>query len=266
MKKFIYSLKLVIISSAMLLAASGCMFWKSEEAPPPQVTQVSTIDALLAGIYDGVTTLAELKEYGNFGIGTFNALDGEMVLLDGKFYQIKADGKVYRPALGESTPFAAVVKFDKTKYVPLPANCTYKQLKKILDKEFPNKNLMYAIRIYGEFSKVKTRSVPAQKKPYPPLVQVTKNQPVFNLAKQSGDIVGFRLPPFVKGVNVPGYHLHFLNEKLNAGGHVLDFTLKKGPAFVAVYSRFYLILPDSKGFADADLTRDRAHELEKAEK
>lgn len=45
--------------------------------------QVSTINALLEGIYDGDTSYGELKQHGDFGIGTFSGLDGGMIELDG---------------------------------------------------------------------------------------------------------------------------------------------------------------------------------------
>lgn len=57
--------------------------------------QASTINALVEGINEGDTTVKELKKHGDFGIGTFDDLDGEMIELDGKFYQIKSDGHAY---------------------------------------------------------------------------------------------------------------------------------------------------------------------------
>jgi acetolactate decarboxylase len=37
--------------------------------------QVSTIDALLSGIYDSVATVGDVLNHGGFGLGTFDAVD-----------------------------------------------------------------------------------------------------------------------------------------------------------------------------------------------
>ncbi len=109
---------------------------------------------------------------------------------------------------------------------------------------------------------MKTRSVPAQKKPYPPLSQVTKNQPEFNYKNVSGIIVGFRCPPYVKGINVPGYHLHFISDDFTKGGHILDFKIKSGKCEIDLCDKFFLILPkDVTDFENVDLSKDRSEEL-----
>src|SRR5215210_4372892 len=74
--------------------------------------QTSTVDALLEGKYDGDVSFAELEARGDFGLGTLDALDGEMICLDGNFYQIKSDGRAY-PVDGRArTPFAVVTVFE----------------------------------------------------------------------------------------------------------------------------------------------------------
>ena len=77
-----------------------------------EVFQNSTINALLEGVYDGSMTYGELRRHGDFGLGTFNALDGEMVAFDGEFYQIKSDGIAYPVADEQRTPFATVLFFQ----------------------------------------------------------------------------------------------------------------------------------------------------------
>jgi acetolactate decarboxylase len=188
--------------------------------------QISTVDALINGIYDGVTTIGELKNYGDFGIGTFEALDGEMAVIDGEVYQIKADGVAYPVADSMETPFAAVTFFDIDLEETVPSGINYQQLQVFLDGILPTGNIFYAIKIEGTFSYMKTRSVPAQVKPYPKLVEVTENQSIFEFYNIGGTIVGFYCPSYVNGINVSGYHLHFLTEDKNAGGHILDFTVK----------------------------------------
>ena len=249
---------ILILSALSLIGCTG--------SHKNTVTQISTIDAILAGAYDGCTTLRDLSEYGDFGIGTLESLDGEMVLLDGCYYQVKADGTVCRPDRNALTPFASVVFFESERMTDLPDRADYDTLKRIIDREAPNMNLFCAVKVTGTFAAVKTRSVPAQHKPYPPLVEVTRHQSVFDLTDVTGTIVGFRLPPYVKGINVPGYHLHFISRNGSMGGHLLDFTLKEGTAHIDTCARFFMILPDGKGdFGRIDFSRDRTGELQEAE-
>jgi len=249
-----------LIGAMLLLSllAGGC-------AAKPAVTQVNTIDSLLAGVYDGTMTLKELKTYGDFGIGTFDRLDGEMVLLDGVVYQVCADGKVYRPGDDVTTPFAAVTVFAPQHQKPL-TKLDFRQFCDRFDLLDSNRNSVAAIKITGEFAMVKVRSVPAQDKPYRPLAEVTKTQPEFTLVHVKGSVVGYRLPPFVKGINVPGYHLHFIGDNRMAGGHILNFELSAGTVEWQECSAFTILLPSGdSAFAAADLTLDRANELHEAE-
>lgn len=236
------------------------------------ITQVATIDSLLAGMYDGEMTLKELRRYGDFGIGTFQSLDGEMLLLDGTFYQVKGDGLVYYPDLETTTPFAAVFPFPKTSAggtikTSVGSLLNYEELCKKIDKLAPNLNVPIAVRLEGLFSGVRTRSVPAQDKPYKPLAEVTKNQPEFNLGTLEGDVIGYRLPPYIKGLNVPGYHLHFLSLDRKEGGHLLQLNMEKGSIEIAEAHRFQVVLPKRiADFSRIDLSKDRSEELEKVEK
>ena len=253
---------------------TGCSFdiFNSEPAENSEIkretlVQVSTIDAVLNGVYDGVINYKQLKEYGDFGIGTFEGLDGEMVAFDGKYYQVKADGVAYPVLNSMETPFACVTFFDADYEETLPEGINYEGLQKFMDASLPTLNKFYAIKIEGIFSYMKTRSVPGQKKPYPPLVEVTKNQPIFEFDNVYGTIVGFRCPAYAAGINVTGYHLHFLTGNRYAGGHVLEFTVKQAVASTDSTSNFLLILPDEENdFYKIDLSQDKQEELEKAEK
>src|SRR4028118_424870 len=80
--------------------------------PHHTLFQTSTIDALLHGEYDGDVDFEELGGRGDFGLGTLEALDGEMVALDGGFYQVKADGRAYEIEPRARTPFAVVTFFE----------------------------------------------------------------------------------------------------------------------------------------------------------
>jgi acetolactate decarboxylase len=237
----------------------------SEQNQADSVTQVSTIDAILNGLYDGVISYSDLKEYGDFGIGTFEGLDGEMVALNGDFYQIKADGVAY-PVTGDiTTPFACVLFFDAESEFPVWEGMNSTQLQDYLDDSIHERNIFHAVKIEGTFDYVKTRSVSGQEKPYPPLVEVTARQPTFEFHDIRGTIVGFYCPDYVEGLNVPGYHLHFITEDRTAGGHVLEFTIKDAKLSVDYTSDFRMLLPNTEEFNRLEFTRDRKEELEEAE-
>jgi len=228
--------------------------------------QISTINALMNGAYKGEMTFGELKRYGDLGIGTFDGLDGEMIGLEGKFYQIKADGVAYPVPDSMTTPFAVVTPFEADKTVPMQDGMDYEGLQRYLDKLIPDNSIFYAVKIEGTFKYIKTRSVPRQKEPYPPLVEVVKEQTIFEFHDIKGTIVGFRCPDSVKGINVPGYHLHFITADKKAGGHLLACQLQDGTIAIDFTSQFHLVLPQQDIASSQSLpNKDRTEELKKVE-
>lgn len=218
--------------------------------------QVSTLDALVGGVYEGRTTLESLKAHGDFGIGTFNAVDGEMMLIDGLFYRVDGEGKVRLAPETECTPFAAVTFFETDIALQCDSPVSMDSLYRFIDRRLPSDNLFYGIRIIGSFKSVRTRSVPRQVKPYVILTEVVKTQPVFDFQDAEGIMVGFRCPEFAKTVNYAGYHLHFLAKEGEGGGHVLGFTADRIRIEIDVTDGFQLALPDDEEFLRVDLSGD----------
>ena len=227
--------------------------------------QTSTIPALMAGVYDGRMTCAELKTHGDTGLGTFNALDGEMVVLDGVVYQVRGDGTAHAAPDDARTPFAAVTFFEADRTDRAADPMTLDDLTKHIDGMLPSRNLPFAVRVRGRFRYVRTRSVPRQRRPYPRLLDVVKNQPLFEFREVSGTLVGFRMPEYVEGINVPGYHLHFLTADRTAGGHVLDLVTDKVTIEIDSCRSIFVALPEKGDFDDADLTGAAKGDLEKIE-
>jgi acetolactate decarboxylase len=273
-KKWLISLTIITF-----ILVSGCMetpgklsrqFDRSDNltSVPGNVIlyQVSTINALLQGVYEGVISIGELETHGDFGIGTFDGLDGEMLALDGNYYQIKTDGIVYPVSEDMTTPFATVTNFeaDESYRLEKPMNLT--ELEQYLDRDLPSENFFYAIRVNGNFSHLKARSVPKQEKPYPKLADAVTNQAIFKFENVSGTLVGFRTPDYAKGINVQGYHLHFITENRSAGGHVLELELKNGTATIDTTTAFLMELPTSGNFSKLDLGQDLKSELDTVEK
>ncbi|MBI9021147.1 MAG: acetolactate decarboxylase [Verrucomicrobia bacterium] len=245
-----------------LLILCGCA-----TAPKNTLMQVSTIDALLAGVYDGQMTTDELLRHGNLGIGTFDALEGEMIVLDGTVYQALSDGAVRPMPGGTTTPFAAVVNFEADQKEPYFKGVLSKEtFQSYIDELEPNQNVFVAVQFDGGFSLMKVRSVPKQEKPYPPLAEVVQHQTVFEYTNVTGTVLGFRCPSFVKGINVPGYHLHFISKDRKTGGHILDFTTIDGTLQLDTCNCFHMVLTDQAEFAAANLSLDRSTQLEKVEK
>jgi len=240
--------------------------WCAQAWPGNVLTQISTIDALLAGAYDGQVTIGELKAFGDLGIGTFNALDGEMIALNGRVFQARADGQIVAVPDSLTTPFAVMVFFEAEKTLPLPSGINLEALTLMTDPLLPSVNLFYAFRIEGTFDTMRVRSVPGQTKPYPPLTEVVQHQYLKTLEKVEGVVVGFRCPPFVRGVNVPGYHLHFIDKDEKAGGHVLEFTVAKAVLQWDEISNFHMMLPRDPLFSRMNLEKDRQEDLQKVEK
>jgi len=233
---------------------------------PDTITQVSTIDALLAGAYKGQMTCGELLSHGDLGLGTFDGLDGEMVVLGGRMYQVKFDGRVNVPAMTLGVPFACVVGFRAEKVVPIQGPTDCRGFEKAVNEAVPNPNTLLAIRSHGRFRSIRTRVIPPQTTSRP-LAESAGAQAVFNLQQVEGTLVGFRMPPFVKGINMPGYHLHFVSDDRASGGHVLDFTLDSGVVEVDICNRLLMILPKGRSaLQHVDLNRDRSSELNRIEK
>jgi acetolactate decarboxylase len=259
MKKTLQYLLLFTLSIFMVASAYAVVDRET-------IFQTSTLNALTEGVYDGNISIKELKKYGDFGIGTFEGLDGEMCEVDRKFYQIKSDGHVYAVDDKMMSPFAAVTYFDADKKVTLDQPMDYKQLQAYIENMLPTRNIMYAFRIEGNFTYIKTRSVPKQSKPYPKLAEVVKTQPTFEMENVKGTILGYWLPQYLNGVNMPGFHFHFLTSDKKAGGHLLECRMTNGSMAVDYTFKLNLVLPEQSDFYKTDLTKDKKEELEGIEK
>lgn len=228
--------------------------------------QYSTIQALLEGHYDGDFPLKKLMRKGDFGMGTFDRLDGEMIVLDGSFYQIRSDGKAYLATPEMKTPFAMVSFFAPDHSASLPENLDFSQLEQHLDSLIKKKNQMQAIRIDGTFNLISVRSIDAQQKPYKRLAEVSKSQKVYHYKNQKGTLIGYRFPSYMSQLNVPGYHFHFIDDTRKFGGHVFSLKTAEGQLKIDDLSDFRMKLPNSESFSNLQLGSERKGELEAVEK
>jgi len=238
-------LLLTLLLLAIALAVPGC---SNPTADKDVLYQISMYSVLSEGGYDGDVTYKDLKQHGDFGIGTFDNLDGEMIALAGEFYQIKADGKAYPVDGSMEVPFAAVTFFQADKSVPLDDIADYEQLKHYLDSILPDKDIFYAIKIDGDFEYIKVRSIAAQNKPYPSLDEALKGQTISELHAVEGTLVGFRCPAYMDEINVPGYHFHFITADRENGGHLLECQVQNARVEMDYTSEFFMELLRSQDF------------------
>jgi len=251
-----FLLFLLVIAAIMMPFLAGCEQeepQQDEQVDRETLYQVSTLGALSVGVYDGDITYGEVEEHGDMGLGTFQGLDGEMVAVDGEYYQVKTDGVAYLVEDGAVAPFAAVTFFDSDREGMPEEGLDYEGLQAFIDVLRPSDNMFYAIRIDGRFEYVKARSVPGQEKPYPPLSEVVEKQTVFEFQDIEGTMVGFWCPAYVGDLNASGYHMHFLTAGREAGGHVLELRLGEVTVHIDETPDLFMQLPDTEEFLQAGL-------------
>jgi len=222
--------------------------------PDREVYQTSTISALMDAVYDGDVTIGELLRHGDFGLGTFNRLDGEMLVLDGVCYHLRADGTAGVADDRDRTPFAAVSRFVPDLAVQVGSPVDREGLTALIDDSLSSENLIYGIRVTGTFGRIRTRTVREQRPPYPPLAEAADEQQESEFSEVTGTLAGYRMPDYEQGIAVAGYHLHFIDEAREFGGHALELRLDRGEVEVCVESELHLSLPRTAQFLDADLT------------
>jgi len=243
-------------------AAAGA---EQEPGADDRITQVSVINALMLGRYDGTVTLSDLLPVGDFGLGTLDRLDGELIVLDGVAYQVRATGAVLAVAPETTSPFAVVTRFGADGELACPEGASLEDLDRFLDDGIPERNNFVAIRVEAEITTVVLRSVAAQERPYRPLPEVAKSQSVWRHERLRGTLVGIRSPQWTAGIAVPGYHWHFLSTDRRVGGHLLECTFRAGTIRYDICGDWTVRLDQSRGFNTPDLGTDLREQVEGVE-
>lgn len=226
--------------------------------------QVSTATSLVEGIYQGSVQVADLREHGNLGLGTFEGLDGEMVVVDGHFFQVRSDGSVKEVNDNVLSPFAAVTAFSPDRSIALDDCPDLSHLTSQFDTLRTSDNFFYALRVDGIFDYIRARAMRRTNEGIP-LVQAAAVQPEFEFRNISGTLVGFWTPEYAKTLNVPGYHLHFISADRTHGGHILQCRGKNLRLQIQREGDFHIVLPETEDFLKANLRRDPTAALAKAE-
>ena len=265
--------KLIIILTVVIsiLMFAGCSTEKSSNTSDLDrdvLFQVSLLQGLTFGDYYGNIPVAELEQHGDTGIGTFDGLNGELVMLDGEIYRVAGDGSIEIVPDDETVPFSNVTFMDADLTKNLTEIENYTALCNELDKivEERGKNHFYMIRIDGLFNEVNLRSVYAQEEPYMPLVEVLEyDQTFFNYPDIEGTVVGLYCPPYMSDLNAAGWHFHFISKDKTKGGHVLGINFVDAVLTMDDTDAIQMILPDNEMFESFDLTVDKSADIKKVE-
>lgn len=225
----------------------------AQDAPESVIYQTSLMSALLSGVYDGSTRIADLLRKGDFGLGTFNRLDGELIAFDSQVYQLHSDGTAHPADPQQKTPFAVMTFFKPQYLYEFERPVSREEIHRVIDSEITSDNQFCALRISGRFSRVETRTVPCQCRPYRSMPEVLGNQPTFTFSQRGGELIGFRTPQYMQGINVAGYHEHFITDDREGGGHILDYALEKGTLTFGAISKLVVDLPQDSDFLNANL-------------
>lgn len=253
-------------------ALTGTLLFNTAVAAPSiqreTVNQVALLQSLTLGYFDGVVTVKDLKKLGDTGIGTFEGLNGELIMLDGVVYRANHDCEINVVDNKVTIPFANVTFFDKdfsVRLADVPNKTALEaRLNQLVNQH--GKNCFYMIKLTGDFNEILVRSEAGQEKPYPTLVQALKaTQNEMTLKGVKGTIVGLYCPAEMSSLNTVGWHFHFVTSDKQFGGHVLDLNLRTGEAQFDKTDNFTMRLPAQENFNDLNLAQDLKDDITKAE-
>ena len=240
----------------------GAVLGEYVQSSPRRMYQISTSTALVEGVYSGAVSSSTLLQHGDFGVGTFEELDGEMVILDGEIYQ--AAGNVQRRTDDFLVPFASVTHFTEDAEFEIGGFASLKELEAACDPHRHSDNLFHALRVDGIFDTMHARAV----HPVPKgtrLLDAAGTEFEFHFQGVEGTLVCLWSPRYSSSFSIPGYHFHFISKDRTKGGHVLNCTAKQVRARIQVVSQYEVRLPQSGSFLTTNFDKDPASDLAKAE-
>ena len=214
----------------------------------------SVLKALDNGVLEGTLTATELLKHGDHGLGTFNQLNGEMIVLGGKVFRVAPDGEVLEAQDDVLIPYTIVSFFEPEMTVTGGGNdhLDYSSLISMMDTLLPSRNQFYAFRITGEFSYIRCGGVHRQPRPYDrTLLEILADRPVYVKEDIHGTLVGFWCPAYIGDINTSGFHLHFLADDRSMGGHLIAFEASSLEIQFDDKSQYMIVLPETEAFKKA---------------
>lgn len=227
--------------------------------------QHGTLGGLMQDLMEGTEKIGTLSDYGDFGLGTLEGSNGEVIFLDGVIYHADETGTINQLTGEELTPYAAVTNFESDGEFSIVDAGDDTVKAEILNKI--SHNLFTAVKIKGTFKHMHVRVAPKQVKPYPRFVEIARHQPEFEADQVSGTIVGFFTPKLFHGAAAAGFHLHFISDDRKFGGHVLDFELADGKVALMELAEFRQHFPiESPDYLANEIQLDEiSKDIEEAE-
>ncbi len=262
----------VMAASIAGLMALGAGLGVSESAAAPadreSIAQIALLQSLAQGYFGGTITAGDLRAMGDTGIGTFEGLNGEMIVLDGVVYQALGDGRVIVAPDKTIIPYATVTFFDRDIDVKLKDIKDKAAFEKVLNEAVHKHgtNSFYMVKLPATFDSILFRSEYGSQEPYPTLVEALKGkQTEFTGKNIKGTLVGLYCPSYMGELNSVGWHFHFISEDKKQGGHILELSLKEGTAYLDQTDKFTMVLHDDKKFHDINLAKDMKEDIRSAE-
>lgn len=231
--------------------------------------QVSTLQSLALGYTRAVMTVGELMQHGETGLGTFEDVNGEMIVIDRKCYRAMDDGRVTEAGDERGVPFASVAYMDNCQEFELSGDYTMESLKAELNNRIEEDfglNSMHVIQIHGTFEKIYARSELPYRAHHVTLKDMLDiTQTSFEFSNIRGSLVGVYYPDYMDGINAAGWHLHFVNDERNKGGHVYEIKMTSGKVRLAKKTRIDIQLPKDPAFDTYSLKSASKDEIKQVE-
>ncbi|HET7229845.1 MAG TPA: acetolactate decarboxylase [Longimicrobium sp.] len=258
-----------IAAALAALALCGCATAARSQSTLWQLTPVAPF---WNGVYDSAATVGELRRHGDLGVGMFARVNGELVVVDGEFYQADSTGTIIPTTDTQPVLFAVLTRWrggtpltvdPGLQYcvqcgsgTPPAGDTTFQTtLNRELAEAFHTRNWLYSLRLTGTFTNLVTRSFAEQTPPYQCWTDVVKGQKIHTDSVATGTMVGFLEPIFVGSISIIGYHLHFISEDRTRGGHVLSFTTGAVRLEAAPLMNIQIPVPGTPAYMSADLSR-----------
>jgi len=231
--------------------------------------QVSTLQALMLGYNNSVITVSELLKHGDTGLGTFEGVDGEMIVVDGICYRATEDGSVVLAEGDKGVPFSTVCSLEGFRTFDIGAFTSAEELKaeltNLIEEHF-GINSMHMVRIDGEFSLIDARSEYGYRSMHISLKDVlSKTQKAFKFENIRGTLVCVYFPDYMDGINASGWHIHFISEDRKCGGHVFEISMIRGKVIMDRINSIELKLPDEPVFDTYSLKEASGNEIKQVE-
>lgn len=234
-----------------------------------KIYQVATLQSLILGYFKSVITVEELLKHGDIGLGTFENVNGEMIVVDGCCYQAQNDGNLFKVDNKMGVPFASVEFLNGDREFNIDFANGIDELKTILNNRIEEEfglNSMHLARIDSYFEFISARSESQFVSQHIELKKaLSKTQKDFKFNNINGTIVALYYPDYMDGINAPGWHFHFVSDDRKYGGHVFDLSLSNAKVNIDKISNIEIKLPTDPSFDTYSLKQASQNDIKSVE-